>query len=100
MEGLLDTVRNLAQVRIEYASGSYMIKAPATFCAFRPRSKDVQVTFILDRVVEEFPVAKHRQLSKQRTAHALFVEAPDGIDAQLVGWLQEAHGLCLTKASK
>ena len=95
VERLLAVVRSWPGVHIEYASGSFMVKAPATFCSFRPRSKDVQVSFILGRAVDEFPIAKHRQLSVRRTAHALFVDSPEGADAQLVSWLEEAYERCV-----
>ena len=45
LDALIATVIPLPGVRIEFASGSFMVKAPATFCSFRPRVKDIQVSF-------------------------------------------------------
>ena len=81
-------------VRWEFASGSFMAKVPTTFLRVRPRSRDVQVTFMLDRVVDEFPVTRHFRQSARRVAHAVHVDDPAQVDGQLLNWLREAHALC------
>ena len=91
---LMELVDAWPDVRWEFASGSFMAKVPTTFLRVRPRSRDVQLTFLLDRVVEEFPVTKHIRQSTHRVAHAVHVDDPAQVDGQLVGWLREAHALC------
>ena len=81
-------------VRWEFASGSFMAKVPTTFLRVRPRSRDVQVTFMLDRVVDEFPVTRHFRQSARRVAHVVHVDDPAQVDGQLLNWLREAHALC------
>ena len=90
---LLDLVQGLPDVRMEHASGSFMVKAPATFCSFRPRSKDIQVSFILDRELDVFPISKSLRLSTHRVAHSVHVDDLGSIDRQLRSWIHEAHAL-------
>jgi hypothetical protein len=98
VDALLAFVDALPGVRIEHASGSFMVKAPATFCSVRPRARDVQVTFMLAEETTEFPIAKTLRLSRNRVAHALFLDAPEGLDAQLQRWLRTAHALALSRS--
>ena len=91
---LMALVDDWQDVRWEFASGSFMAKVPTTFLRVRPRSRDVQVTFMLDRVVDEFPVTEHIQQSARRVAHAVHVDDPAQVDGQLLNWLREAHALC------
>ena len=91
---LMALVDDWPDVRWEFASGSFMAKVPTTFLRVRPRSRDVQVTFMLDRVVDEFPVTEHIQQSARRVAHAVHVDDPAQVDGQLLNWLREAHALC------
>ena len=94
VQRLIELVDDWPGVTWEFASGSFMAKVPTTFLRIRPRSRDVQVTFLLDRVVEEFPVTRHVRQSAHRVAHAVHVDHPAQVDGQLAGWLQEAHALC------
>jgi hypothetical protein len=94
VERLLDLAGTLPDVRIEHASGSFMVKAPATFLAIRPRGKDVQVTFMLDHEVSDFPISKSLRTSAHRVAHAVHVSDPQEVDDQLTAWIREAHAIC------
>lgn len=94
VQKLMELVEDWPDVHWEFASGSFMAKVPTTFLRVRPRSRDVQVTFLLDRVVVEFPVTKHVRQSAHRVAHAVHVDDPAQVDGQLVDWLKEAHSLC------
>lgn len=91
LDALLGLVQGFPAVRLEHASGSFMVKAPATFCSFRPRSKDIQVTFILDRELDVFPISKSRRLSTRRVAHSVHVDDLASVDKQLRSWIQEAY---------
>lgn len=94
----LDFIDQLPQVRVEHASGSFMVKAPATFCSIRPRARDVQVTLMLAEETTEFPIAKTLRLSRNRVAHALFLDGPEGPDPQLQRWLRTAHALSIARS--
>lgn len=96
LDELLSIVVPLPGTRVEHASGSFMVKAPATFCSFRPRAKDVQVSFLLDREMDVFPITKTMRLSVHRVAHSVHVDDPEAIDAQLRTWIKEAHDLSTT----
>ncbi|MBK8497310.1 MAG: hypothetical protein IPL52_00490 [Flavobacteriales bacterium] len=93
LDALLDLVQVFPAVRVEHASGSFMVKAPATFCSFRPRAEDIQVSFILDREVDVFPISKRLRLSAHRVAHSVHVDDSAAIDQQLRSWIQEAYTL-------
>ncbi|MBP6390678.1 MAG: hypothetical protein KA352_07275 [Flavobacteriales bacterium] len=100
VDSLLDLVSPLKGVRIEGASGSLMVKAPATFLSIRPRSKDIQVSFILDEELDVFPITKNLRLSKHRVAHAVHPDAPDGLDRQLIHWIHRAHALSIARKAR
>ncbi len=90
---LIEFVGPLNGVHMEHASGSFMVKAPATYCTFRPRAKDVQVMFVLSDERAVFPIVRTLRMSKHRVAHTVLVDQPADIDDQLKGWVREAHEL-------
>ena len=95
LDALLDLVQGLPAVRVEHASGSFMVKAPATFCSFRPRARDIQVSFIIDRELDVFPISKSLRLSAHRVAHSVHVDDMAAIDPQLRSWIKEAYSLSI-----
>lgn len=99
VDALLAVLVPLAGVSVEYASGSFMVKAPATFAAIRPRKKDVQVSFMLDHEVQDLAVVKALRVSAHRVAHKVFVAERNELDAQLRGWLKEAHAAARRRPS-
>jgi len=100
VDKLLNVVRPLKYVRIEGASGSVMVKAPATFMSIRPRAKDIQVSFILDEELDVFPITKNLRLSKHRVTHTVHLDAPAGVDDQLIHWIHRAHALSITRKAR
>lgn len=97
---LIEFAASLPGVRIEHASGSFMVKAPATFCSFRPRAKDVQVMFILADELDVFPIARTLRLSTHRVAHTVLVDQQADIDDQLKHWIREAYALSTSSRGK
>lgn len=101
MDRLLAVADDLPGARVESASGSFMVKAPATtFASFRPRAKDVQVSFKLDEELAVFPITKSLRLSAHCVAHAVHVDDMKDIGTQLPGWLQRAHALAKARPHK
>jgi hypothetical protein len=100
VEQLLAVVEVLQHVVIEHASGSFMAKAPSTFASFRPRARDVQVSFLLNEELDVFPINTTLRLSANRVAHRLHVDAREDIDAQLERWLLLAHALSTAAKKK
>ncbi len=99
VEQLLAVVRDLPNVVIEHASGSFMAKAPSTFAAFRPRARDVQVSFLLDQELDNFPINKTLRLSANRVEHRVHVDGIEDIDARMISWLRQAHALSIAPKS-
>ena len=100
LDELIALVSDLTNVKIEHASGSFMAKAPATFCSFRPRAKDVQVSFILGEELAVFPISKSMRLSTNRVAHAVHVDEMSTVDEQLRSWIREAHRLSTSRSRR
>ena len=100
LDELIALVSDLTNVKIEHASGSFMAKAPATFCSFRPRAKDVQVSFILGEKLAVFPISKSMRLSTNRVAHAVHVDEMSTVDEQLRSWIREAHRLSTSRSRR
>lgn len=90
---ILDIFPEKETIRVSYVKNAILVAASSTFLAIKPKKDRVEVEFVLDREVCEFPIHKTFRVSKTKVAHFLKLDSPDEIDAQVTRWLKEAFEL-------
>jgi hypothetical protein len=70
-----------------------MLKAPSTFLAVKPKKSRVDIEFILDKEIHEFPVHKTIRYTKRRWAHFVRLAHSKQISKKLLGWLKASYRL-------
>jgi len=81
-------------VRINSVKGAILFRAKSTFLAVKPKSSFLDIEFILDEKIEEFPIHKTVQASKLKWAHFMRIGSPDEVDEQLLEWIGKAYEVC------
>jgi hypothetical protein len=68
-----------------------MLKGASTFVAVKPKKMWVDIEFILDEEINEFPVHEIFRYTKRRFAHFVRLEGPNDVSKKLVGWLKRSY---------
>lgn len=68
-------------------------KTKSTFMAVKVKKYHLEVEFFLDFLVDEPPVSKNLQTSKNRFAHIVPIDSPEDLQSQLLHWLQFSYNL-------
>jgi len=81
----------LDNVQISFVQNAIIISSKSTFLAIKPKREWLDIEFLLDKEIDEFPVYKTARVSKNRIAHFIRVGDKSEVDAQLIGWLKDAY---------
>lgn len=86
-DALTGRLQSFGPVKISPVKNAIIISAKTTFLAIKPRKDCVEIEFLLDHAVEEFPVTKTVRASRNRYAHFIKLEQPEEVNDQLMHWL-------------
>jgi hypothetical protein len=78
-------------VRINSVKNAILFQAKSIFLAIKPKKSHLDIAFVLDKRIEEFPMYKTVQATKHKVAHFVRLESPEEVDEQLIKWLKEAY---------
>jgi len=79
------------QFDIHAVKNAILFWREVNFIAFKPRKRWLDIEFVLQREVNEFPVNKVVQASKTQFAHFVRLQYESEIDDQLLAWLYESY---------
>jgi len=88
---LLREVEKFGDVNVSSVKIGMMLKAPSTFVAVKPKKSWVDIEFILDEEINQFPVHKTFRYTKGRFAHFVRLEGPKDVSKKLLGWLKRSY---------
>lgn len=84
-------VLKLEGVRINSVKNAILFQAKSNFLALKPKKTHLDIEFVLDEKVDEFPIYKTFQATKSKCAHFVRLESPEEVDEQLILWLRKAY---------
>jgi hypothetical protein len=95
---LWSEVRKFGDLNVSVTKSSIMFVSRNTFIAVKPKMNWLDIEFLLDREVHEFPIHKVVRANKSRVAHFVRLENPKEVSVKLVSWLRESYEL--TKSAR
>ena len=81
----------LGPVQISYVENAILIAATSTFLAVKPKKDHVDIEFILDREIQDFPVHKTVRISRFKAANFIKLGSPEDVDGMIGRWIGEAY---------
>lgn len=94
---LLREVKKFGNVNVSPVKIGVMLKGASTFVAVKPKMMWMDIEFILDEEIAEFPVHKTFRYTKNRFAHFVRLEHPKDVTKKLIGWLRRSFQLINTR---
>ncbi len=70
-----------------------MFVSKSTFAAVKPKQEWIDLEFLLDEKVEQYPIHKTFRANKSRVAHFVRLENPRDVNARLLFWLKQSYDL-------
>lgn len=86
-------VLKFGKVSISPVKSVVLFKTRSTFLAVKPRKESIEMEFILERALNEFPVHKTFQYTKKKVVHFVLLDDVNQIDSQILNWLKESYQL-------
>jgi hypothetical protein len=90
---LVREVMKFGNVHVSPVEIGVMLKAASTFVAVKPKRSWVDIEFILDEEITEYPVHRAVRYTKGRFAHFVRLESPKEVTRKLLGWLKRSYTL-------
>ena len=90
-EKIKNEVMQLEGVQINSVKNAILFQAKSNFLAVKPKKTHLDIEFVLDEKVDEFPIYKTFQATKSKCAHFVRLESPEEVDEQLILWLRKAY---------
>jgi hypothetical protein len=88
---LIKETAHFGLVTLHSSKTTLSLSGKSAFVGISTEKKALKLVFALNRVRDEFPVVRVRIFSKNKIAHVVYLDAPDQVDAQLIGMLKEAY---------
>ena len=90
-EKIKNEVMQLEGIQINSVKNAILFQAKSNFLAVKPKKTHLDIEFVLDEKVDEFPIYKTFQATKSKCAHFVRLESPEEADEQLILWLRKAY---------
>lgn len=90
-EKIKNEVMQLEGVQINSVKNAILFQAKSNFLAVKPKKAHLDIEFVLDEKVDEFPIYKTFQATKSKCAHFVRLESPEEVDEQLIQWFRIAY---------
>lgn len=84
-------VKKFGVVKVSVTKRSIMFVSNGTFAAVKPKQHWIDLEFLLDAEVNEFPIHKTIRANKSRVAHFVRLEHAKDVNAKLIRWLRESY---------
>jgi len=84
-----------ADIKITPVKNAIIISAKSTFLALKPKKEYLEIEFLLNQELDEFPVYKTFRVSKNKVAHFVKAGSPDDIEGRLIQLILSAFELNL-----
>jgi predicted transport protein len=81
-------------VKINSVKNAILFQAKSNFLAVKPKKTHLDIEFVLNERIEEFPIYKTFQATKSKIAHFVRLKSSDEVDEQLISWLKMAFKSC------
>ena len=95
-EKIVRVVENCGPVNISFVKNAIIIAAKSTFLAVKPKKAYVDIEFLLNEEILDFPIHKTVRVSKNKVAHFVKIENPEDIDGSVTIWLRKAYRINTT----
>lgn len=90
---LTEKINELKHVRYSHIKNAITVAAGSTFLAIKLKKDFIDVEFLFDREIHEFPVYKTLRVSKNRVAHYIKLHTKEDVNPQLIKWLHQSYNL-------
>jgi hypothetical protein len=92
-EAILAKVAKFGDVKVEEKKTSVHLVAKSAFAGVHPRKGAVLLNIRSEAPIESERIRKLEKVSAKRFHNEMLIDAPGGVDAEVVGWLRSAYAL-------
>ncbi len=90
---LIAKLRRFGQIRMDAVKLSIHIASRSIFAVVYVIKNSISLEFVLDRNLDDARIFRKQQVSKTQCSHFVKLARKEDVDAQVLGWLNEAYSL-------
>ena len=90
---LMIELAQLGEVEARPKKSSIHLTHRTDFAGVHPRKAYLNLEFKTEQPIDHPRVQKSEQVSRNRYHNTVRLDSPDGVDAELLGWLQDSYRL-------
>jgi hypothetical protein len=90
-EKIISIVEDCGPVNVSFVKNAIIISAKSTFLAIKPKKSYVDIEFLLNEEILDFPIHKTVRVSRNKVAHFIKIESPEEVEGPVTSWLQRAY---------
>lgn len=98
-EDILTFVRKWKGTQVNPLKSTILVTAGTNFLSLKPRKNSIDIEFILEEEVNEFPVYKIISYGKIKRVHFVKIDSQEDFNSQLKRWIQAAYQISSRKPS-
>lgn len=97
VENILEMVLEWKNTQVNPLKSSIHVTAGTNFLSLKPRKKSIDIEFILEKEVSEFPVYKIIPYGKIKRIHFIKIDSKEDFNTQLKDWIKKAYEISSKK---
>ncbi len=90
---LEEITKEFGEIRISSTKNAILFASKYTFLAFKPKKRFLDIEFIFNEELIDFPIYKTVKISKSRYAIFIRLDTLEQIDKQLINWIHKSFRL-------
>jgi hypothetical protein len=84
-------------VQITPLKSMILITAGMNFMSMKPKKEWLEIEFILEEEINEFPIYKTLRYTRNKVVHSVKIDSEEDLNLQLTDWLKQAYNLTQKK---
>lgn len=92
-EKLHSFLMNFDNLKVSSVKTFILYSSKSIFLSLKTKREYFEIEFFANKTINEFPVFKTLQISKNRIVHSVKLDSVENIDEQLLKWITESYEL-------
>lgn len=86
-------ITSLENVKVSSVKTFILYSSKSIFLSLKAKREYIEIEFFANTTINEFPIFKTLQISKNRIVHSVKLDSIENIDEQLLKWIAESYEL-------
>lgn len=97
VDDILNMVLKWENTQVNPLKSTILVTAGTNFLSLKPRKDSIDLEFILEEEINEFPIYKIVPYGKLKRVHFIKIDSKEDFNPQLKNWIKKAYEISIRK---